>query len=282
MNSLFTYTDYRLYLKDFYNQKKSFNHRYSYQVMAQQMGFKSKGFIYRVIKGQKSLSAAGIASVSIGLGHGAEESLYFSVLVNFNQAKTAQEKDFYYKQLNVKFDDSSANKGIQKLYKKHFELFAEWYHLAIRALIEMSQFKDDFDWLARQLQPAISKKQARSSITLLEKLNLIEKNANNIYVVTEKGLFTNSEVDSLSLVRFYQSCFKLSSEALNKIPKSQRNVSGVTLGISKKSYDEIVDELTFFRKKVGEIARQDDNPEHVYQMQLSLFPFSNLDRGRNQ
>ena len=282
MQELNQYTDYRIYLADYYAEKKSRERGYSYQVMAKTMGFKARDFMHRVINGKKNLSAGGIASVSMGIGHTVDEARYFSALVCFNQAETAQEKEFYYSQLNIKSNKSGIQKSVQKINQSQLELFSEWYHLAIRSLIDMSEFTDDYDWLARQLQPAISKKQARQSVAHLEKLGLIIKDENQIYRVTDKGLSTDNEVDNMSLVRFYNSCSRLSTDALNNLPKKQRNISGVTLGMSRQGYEKVVKELALFRSKMGKIAREDQNADQVYQLQLSLFPFTNPDRGRNQ
>lgn len=282
MPDLFSYSDYRLYLEDVYREKKEISRYYSYQVMAEKMGFKSKDFVFRVIKGDRKLSTSGIAAMSSGLEHGPEESRYFLALVCFNQAKTAAEKEFYYRQLNLRTRAEKTRGTRQRLNQRQLELFSEWHHLAIRAVIEMSDFSDDYDWLARQLHPAISRKQAVQSVRHLEKLQLIRRDEKGCYCVSQKGLATDSEVESLSLVRFYNSCARLSTDALNNMPKQLRNISGVTLGISRERYLEITDRINSFRGEITALACEDDNADQVYQMLISLFPFTNPDRGRNQ
>jgi uncharacterized protein (TIGR02147 family) len=282
MPDIFAYTDFRKYLADYYKDKKARSAAYSYQIMADKMGFKARDFIFRVIQGDKKLSAASVAKISLGLGHSVEESRYFMSLICFNQAGTAQEKEFYYQQMNLKTGKAGMKKDVLRLSQDRLELFSEWYHLAIRSLIEMSSFSDDYAWLANQLVPKISKKQARSSIQHLEKLGLITKDAKSVYRITEKGVATDDEVTSLSVVRFYLACLRLTSEAIRKLPKDLRNVSGVTLGISRETYGEIVEEINRFRKKIGQMARNDNHPSDVYQMQIALFPFSDPNRERRE
>jgi uncharacterized protein (TIGR02147 family) len=282
MPDIFSYTDFRKYLADYYNEKKATTKSFSYQVFSKKIGFKSKDFIFRVINRNKQISRSSAFKISRAIGHSPEESRYFENLVCFIQAKTSGEKEFYFNQLSINSRQNNTKNTVRMLSQKQLGLFSEWHHLAIRAIIERVEFKGDFAWLAKQLYPEITPKLARHSIQYLEKIDLICKDEQGVYRVTSKALATDTEVQSVALAKFYLSCTKLTANALENLPRDKRNISGLTLGISKKSYDEIVSRVNRFREEIAEIANRDEEADRVYQMQFALFPLSTTDglRGR--
>ena len=75
---------------------------------------------------------------------------------------------------------------------------------------------------------------------------------------------------------------QLAAPAL-ELPTSERNFSGVTMGVSKETYDRIVNLLDEFRSKVIAIAAEDKNIEQVYRLNLQLFPLTrNIKENNNE
>ena len=60
---IFEYTDYRKYLKDYYETKKKKNKSFSYQQFANNAGFKTKTFLFNVIQGGKPVSKKSILNL---------------------------------------------------------------------------------------------------------------------------------------------------------------------------------------------------------------------------
>lgn len=85
--------DYRVFLKDYYNQKKEANPAFSLRVFSDKIGFKAKDFISRVMNGEKNLSTQSIPKVASGLRLGKHETEFFISLVEFNQAETSDDRD---------------------------------------------------------------------------------------------------------------------------------------------------------------------------------------------
>ena len=68
-----------------------------------------------------------------------------------------------------------------------------------------------------------------------------------------------------------------------ELPKDERNFSGVTMGVSKETYDRIVNLLDEFRSKIIAIAAEDKNIEQVYRLNLQLFPLTkNIKENKNE
>ena len=64
MRNIFIYTNYRLILRDFYDERKRDNRKFSYSVFATQAGFKTKSYLIEVISAKKALSAKSVLKVA--------------------------------------------------------------------------------------------------------------------------------------------------------------------------------------------------------------------------
>ena len=59
--------------------------------------------------------------------------------------------------------------------------------------------------------------------------------------------------------------------------RKNREISTLTLGISRDGFNQIKERIRSFRKEVIEIARNDENEDRVYQCNLDLFPLTRVE-----
>ena len=277
--SIFAYTDYRKYFADYYNEQKKLNPVFSYQYFSDKAGFRNKGFIFNVIKGTKNLSRSSIVKICRAINLNKVEADYLDSLVSFNQAVNYNEKNFYYEKLNSIKAGNGADSEALKMRAEHYEFYSKLHHSAIRSLIDMHAFKDDYKKLANMVYPPITPKQARKSVELLAKLGLIIKQANGVYKISDKSITTGREVLSLGVLNFHLESMELAAKALKDLPAERRDISGLTLGISAKGYEKIRDEIYNFQGKVMKIANDDNPADRVYQLNFHFVPLSNIETG---
>jgi uncharacterized protein (TIGR02147 family) len=270
MDSLFSYTDYRRFLTDYFHEKKSANKAFSLKILADRAGFKARDYLLRVMNGSRNLSQSGVCMLSQALGLSEKEADYFANLVGFNQAKTPKEKEFFYDKMST----TRKYGHHQKLRGDQFECLSEWYYCAIRSLLPVFDFKDDFAALARFLDPPISAAQAKKAVQLLERVGLLQHKAPGKYESAVPAMTTGDEVSSVALMRFHRQSLDLARRALELYPSHQRDVSGVTMSLSNAGYEKIRDEIRRFRKRVMDIASADCAEDAIFQLNLQLFPLS--------
>lgn len=281
MPNICEYTDYRTFLNDYYEDKKSKNRYFSYQIFSEKAGINSKGFIYNVIQGKRNLSKSHIFKLSQAIKLNRYEADYFENLVAVNQAKNLKEQNYFYEKLSsIKSNGKTAWKP-QIIRKDQYEFYSQLYHSVIRSLIELYSFKDDYGWLAKNVYPRIKPLQAKKSVELLERLRLIRKQKDGKYKVTNKSISTPKEVASLAVMNFHEEAGKLALNALNKVTKDKRDFSGMTLGISQKLYNEICEDILNLRQKILQKTESDIKADAVYQLNFQFFPVSNTEIERN-
>jgi len=269
---VFEYLDYREFLKDYYNQKKEANSAFSLRVFSDRIGFKAKDFISRVMNGEKNLSNQSIPKVASGLRLGKHETEFFIGLVKFNQAATTDERNSAFEEMQAALKVARFAEKQHILGHAQYMVYSHWRHLTIRSLIGMFGFDGDYEALAKQVHPHITADEAKKSVKLLEECELIKKDKNGKYVLSESAITTGDRTSKLALRGFHQHCLKLAADSIDRDPPGSRHISGLTLGISQEGYERIVERINAFRKEIALIAEEDKESDKVFQLQFALFP----------
>jgi uncharacterized protein (TIGR02147 family) len=202
---------------------------------------------------------------------------YFENLVYFNQAKNFSERDHYFEKLNSLPTPTAESSAARKLRNDQYELYANWYHAAIRSLIDLyPKISGDYAALAKMVYPAIKTSQAKKSVELLVRLGLITRKNNHAYKINDARLTTGEEVQSLAVQRFHIDTMKLAEQAIKRLPKDKRNISGLTLGISQETYEKVRKLIYECQKKIMDVADKDEKADRVYQVNFHAFPVSRV------
>lgn len=274
MLPVFEYTDYRAFLTDAYQARKAQHSWFSYGVMAQRAGFKARDFLLRVMRGERCLSAESSRKVAAALDLGRRETEYFLNLVEYNQAKTDAQKEHAWGMLQASLSRTGNPSQTRMLTDLHREVMSRWHHLAIRSLLEMNPDKGDWEALGKRLHPPCTAAVVKRSIKLLDDAGLVAKGEDGCWRSTEKSVATSAEVRTLALRSFYRDCLKLAGEAIEGVDSAERNISGVTLGISERTYNVLVERLAAVREEISRLADNDPQADRVYQCNLLLFPLA--------
>ena len=274
MPNIFSYIDYRKFLQDFYREKKNSTASFSYQNFSRQAGFQSKSFVFNVIQGKKNLSKASVVALAEAMKLTRTEAMYFEKLVSMCQAGTFKERVFFHDQLASIRPQNTEASNAKKLRQDQFEYCSKWYHAVVRSLIDLHPFKDDYKRLAAMVQPSITTQQAKKSVQLLQRLGLIEKGDDGIHKLTDKILTTGPEVPGIAAQQFHLETLELAGRALREMSGKERNIYGMTLGISRKAFSDIQNIMTECQERILSVAENDRHPEQVYQLNVQFFPVS--------
>ena len=275
MKTIYKYTNYRKYLKDFYEEKKSLE-GYTYRDFAKQAGMNSSSWLMHLIKGSKNLSNETAVKVAKVLGLHKTEIEYFEMLVCFTQAKTNEIKDHYYQKMIA----LKKRLNIVKISEEHYEYYTKWYHPVIRSLVTKIDFKDDYVMLAKKVLPVITPAEAKKSVILLEKLGFIKKDPSGKWLQKNLVISTGDEVSSLNVVNYHKQVCKLAEDAFDRSSREWRDISALTLGINKEDFLKIKSEIQAFRKKIMSIAQDSKDADRVYQLNFQFFPTSKLEENK--
>ncbi|MGE0616783.1 MAG: TIGR02147 family protein [Bacteriovoracia bacterium] len=269
--NLFEYTDYRKYLEDYYNFKKATDPGFSYRSFAKAAGFTSSNFFVFIITGQRNLTPSSTEKTIQAVKLQAREATFFRALVKFNQAKTVAERERAAKDLV----SDPYYKKVHPLREAEFNCFADWFTIPIREMVGKTGAVENVAELASLLIPVIPVQQAKKAIEELKALGMIERAAGGELEQTSQVVTTPDEVTSVAVSRFHKQMIQKAIEAIDRLPKSERDVSGLTLAISEECYQEVKEILRRCREEiVKQVVNDTRAAERVYQVNFQIYPLT--------
>ncbi len=273
MISIFDYTSYKDFISDYYKEQKQLNPKFSYQYFADKAGFRTKTFIPKVISGEKKLAQRSTHMITKAMELNKREEKYFIALVNFNNSKNIDEKEYQFYQLQSL---GKKSKKFQTL-KNEFDYFSKWYHVVIYELLAFYDWKNDYKILAKAVDPPITEVQARKAVTLLKELGLIKKGSSGKYVHC-KSIVISDELRELAFKKFHKQVLELGQNALFKGIENQE-LTTITNRVSIKALSLIKAEMKNLQIKIAEIIDEDQVPTNgVFHLNLQLFPVSKTEK----
>ncbi len=266
---LFTYLDYRHYLKDLFEALKKGDEGLSYRMFAKMAGSSSPNFLQLIIQRKLNIGQSHIRALAESIVLSKKEEGFLETIVAFDHAKTHEEKNKYYRRMLLTREYSS----IRQLQKEQYSYFSKWYLPVIRELVVASDFTGNMTALGDRIVPPVSASKVKKGIALLESLGLIQKDPDR-YILSNAVLSTPSEVISLAVTHYHKDVIALAAEAIEKFPAQDRDIRAVTLGVDADGFLEVKQRLERFWKELLEFADTQKTPTRVVQVNMQLFPLT--------
>lgn len=274
---IFYYTDYRVFLKDYYNALKKSMPGFSYKYMAERAGFSSRSFQKLVIDGKKNLTKESILKIAKALRLNKKVTGYFENIVFFTQVKELDRK-VYYLELIDKF--RKRNKP-EMLLPAEYGYIEEWYYPILREIVELPEFDEDPEKIAKMLLFALKPDIIKKSLDFLLSEGFLQRDEKGRLVKREKNLHTGRVEHNATLAvkvrQFHLKMIELAAKAVADFPNDIRHVTNTTLSMSKESYEKALKRIETMRYELLELAKADDNADQIYQLNVNLFPMIKKD-----
>ncbi|MBD3343850.1 MAG: TIGR02147 family protein [Chitinivibrionales bacterium] len=269
MPDIYEYTDHRLFLLDAYHKRKLEDPHFSHRYINSRLGSKSPSLFTHIIQGRMKISEKIVLRLAKTFGLNKRETEYFLLITKFTQATDEQEKRYRLQDIS-----RFMHKNVKIIQPHKFEFYSRWYHSAIWALLTFFKFKNNFKSLARMVYPSITQSQAKSAIDLLAKLGFIRKGPKDFWEPEERCISTGDTANSVAISDFHIQTMDLARNAMDKVPRNERELSTMTISISEKSFKQVTDKIRECRQQILSIAREDTNPDRVYHINFHIFPMS--------
>lgn len=272
MKPVTEYMDYRGYIRDYYAERKAV--AFSWNAFAASAGLSSPVFLQYVCEGKKNLSETTAPQVAAAMGLVGYEVEFFGLLVAYGNAK----------------DEPAKN-----LVLEWMSAFAQTYKVRVTGADEYEFFKSWKNSVIREIAPALpgathkqlsiaSRRRIPTAevgeiLDFLLQSGYLELDENGCYHQVNRSLKMSGEKTSVqkTVARDLQrQMAELALDALENEPAEKRNMTGLTLGITRDKYAQIVQELAECRRRIVAIAASDDSTEEVYRLNMQLFPLTDI------
>jgi uncharacterized protein (TIGR02147 family) len=271
--SIYEYSNFREFLRASCDHLKDSVPCFSYRYFAKKAGFSSASYLSLVMDGKRSLTKDYVPGFARAVGLNRREQQYFDSMVSFTQAETPEAKRYY---LELMYNLRSKRAG-NALGDNQYEYLSCWYCPVIREMVSLPDFSDDPYWIRKRLGNAVTAKQVRDAIALMLRLRLIERDSSGRLIQVDGDITTDDEVTHASGYAFHQQMLSLAKNVMAVTGREERDMSAITMAVSRRQFDEIKSMLRDFRESVANyLMNNPDVPADVFQLNLQLFPVSGL------
>lgn len=269
--NVFDYLNYHAFLKAFYEMRKARNAFFSYRYLGKVLNLDA-GFLVKVLQGKLALPVKCLPPLVKLCGFQGREADYLRELVLYGRAKTP-------KDIKLRFENMIAlrDQEPRKVETDQYAFYQKWYHSAMHCLLMFHDFKGDFKALAARLTPALTVKEAKESVQLLENLGFVRRREDGGYEVTDARLTTGDKWQSVAIRNFQEECWRLAGESWARHAKEIRDMSTVTITLSRKNLDEVKARVKELRQSLLHLVSEGDKPDAVYQVNIQVFPLALVD-----
>ncbi len=274
------YTDYRQYLRDFYEHKRALTRSalrpYSYGTFAAGADIKSPNYLKLIIEGQRNLSREMAVKFSKALALGKEDLEEFLALVDFTQAIEPLERNRHLKTLADLRVRRQLKSG--EINSETWAKVPSWVTWVLYALTEQKNVRFEPDALFDIMRGKARPDELRRCMERLFESGELVKDPETGAVSKGRELMSGSENVPVALVRKLQSeLIYLGLESLFQDQPQDREFGAQTMSLTEDEFEKLKFELRQFRKRwakdVG-VARNSVKGDRVFQLNIQLFPVS--------
>jgi len=271
VKNIFEYTDYREWMRDAFEDLKKRKTVVSWRYMAMKLNA-DPGNLLRVSQGKIHLATSMINPVAQFFSLAEKESAYWTELVFFGRAKTDKEAFDHYEKMQ-------ALKGVpfKRLENQELEFYRHWYYNAVRSILGIHSFKDNYAELASCCSPNITPQEAEEAIRLLHSLKMISRGDDGVWKVGTTFVSTGGNWRSEAVRSFQHETLQLAMESLERHHPSLRDISTVTMTFNQADIALVRERIKEFRSDLLRLSQEGTGDNAVFQLNIQLFPIGFLD-----
>ncbi len=268
--SVFDYSDYRVFLKEFHRAKKSARSGWSYSVWAKQLKLKSPSSLVMIVKGQRNPSDSLVQVLTRQLELGLKEAEYFSDLVQLH-------KNQHDPRLSILLMERLARRHRADQFRQvdldAFAAISNWYYYAIRELVGMPGFQESPLWISRRLRFRVSPPEARKALVTLVKIGLLKRDRSGKLQAADLHVETSSVMGGEAMRRFHEQALENAKTSLRTVEVEGREIIGTSFVMPRKKMAHAKEQL---RKFLNEFCDRLEDPsgDGVFHLELALYPLT--------
>lgn len=270
---VFEYRDYREFLRTYYAENRAAGTALSLRAFSGRAGLRSPNYLKLVMDGQRNLTPEMALRFAKAVGLAKDALAYFCDLVQFNQARTADERELAYQKLTR----YTRYRKVHTLDAAQARYHENWYLPAIRELVLRHDFVEDAQWIAQRLEPRVSPREVRDALATLEELSLLTRDANGRLVHAEELLETadsGSEPLSHHVANYHRAMIQQAALAIDHVPREEREIAALTFCLDRAQLEELKCDLRRVRAELLRKYTATSEAQRVVQVNIQMFPLS--------
>jgi uncharacterized protein (TIGR02147 family) len=269
--NVFKYHDYLLFINDWIVFKQdSDNKSFSIRKWSQFIET-SPSLITMILKRQRTLTDSLFFRMIQQMDLKKNEREALACLRLIANSESAEERSNTYNKLIKIPEYKKENSNNLKV----FEYLSNWINVAIRELAFTNDFVDDPAWIKSRLRVHSERRDIEKALEFLKDRKYLYLDENSKWRPTENQMDCSEGVYKLSLTDFHRQMLNFAGDSINEVKRKDRYIVGHTFSVSKDQYTEAQSILEEALKRIENLNKS-DNANDVYQIEIALFPLTNI------
>ena len=266
MKPITDYQDYRLYMRDFYEEQKR-KTGFSWREFSKVSGFSSSAYLKLVCDGKTRLSKIGITRVAKAMKLSKMQSEYFAAMVVYCDSQDSPSR----KSALEKMQSIAENCKVRIVGDDACRYFESWWNPVLRELATLMPGATPLQ-ISNMLYGGVTRLDVQEALDFLVDAGFLARVAPNTYEQTDMAISGASDAIPKAILSMHSQMAELAKKIVNGLPKSERNFSGLTIASNQQTYELIVKELDACRRKIASIVANAEGANRVYRINLQVFP----------
>lgn len=268
--TVFDFLDYRAYLRAAFAEMKERRDGYSLRRFSSDSGFASAASMKLVLDGLRGLSETSARRVAEVLHMPKEEVEHFLLLIEYNDARAPEDRDFAFERLTA----AARFRKLRPLDARQVDYHRRWYYAAVRELVGLDAFVENAAWIAANLEPQITEREAERAVRKLVKMGFLVRDDAGRLRQAQPVVVTDDEVAHQAVKRFHKQMIELGARAIDTQTAEERDVRAATVSISMHQAARIKKMAADFIRAALAVAVEPEPVEAVYELNVQWFRLS--------
>jgi len=273
VDNLYLYDNYRTFLEEWFAAKRLERESFSMREFSTRAGFSAHNFCTYLIKGERNCSLESSRKLAIGIGLKGRAADFFENLVQYSQAETSADRDYYYEKMR----QCNRASRFKNLEKDQFPFYEHWYYPVVRELMVLSKWGGDVSKLTDLIIPKITVRETEEAVNFLLSTGMVIRGETGVYALPHI-IVTSENVPVYIKKKSRRDVLLKGAEVIDLVPASEKYLAYSTVSMSSHCFNDV--------KKIFEDAREavlariatDIDQDIVYEAVFQLFPVSKIEK----
>ncbi|MGZ3769934.1 MAG: DUF4423 domain-containing protein [Bdellovibrio sp.] len=150
----------------------------------------------------------------------------------------------------------------------------KWFHVAIREMVLLPDFKEDPVWIQKRLRGRIGLNEVNEALEFLVNGGYINRDANGKMTLPEIDLQCKEGIYRISLAEFHRQVLEMAHKSIHDVDRDQRYILGRTVSISSSEFKQAKEIFDEALRKIEALGQQKASSKEVYHFELAAFPMT--------
>ncbi len=272
---IFIFDDCVDYLQEWYSYAKRFG--YTQKQFIADAGIGAQSFLSDILARRKKIGERHIKGIVKALGINADESEYFSLLVQKEIIRKPREKESIFRNLAVLREKNLA----AFLDKQNLEYFTSWRYPVIREyVVQKGKVCSPKEIVNDLITLKLTSREVEQALKKLQKWNIITYDtATGAYIPQKSNEIISYDTMPHAVVNdVKRTMIETSIHAMETMEKDKRHVSMAIRGISEEKYQELCRKIDTLRKEFLKLEVNPKDADRIVSMNVQVFPVMTIEQ----